>query len=417
MSVPYLLDDYCRKGHRYCACALLICAALVDLALPTRAYAQFTGNASATGQFESNSNVFDLNSGVGLPGNPSFRRSDTYFAYGAQFDGSYLWGRQELYATASAREYEYQHNTDLNHDDYKFDAGWLWKLGGILNGQFDVTRTHNMVPFYDLAGSVLALSLVTVTEQRETAQIGIKLNPNWTLQNSAYTSKAEQPIAGAPNLQLTQTSGTTSLEYLGFGGLTSGITAGYLSGDYSGTNGTANPSYNQTTAGVLANYKHSRTTFDGQLGYTRRTSGAGSDNTSGVTGAFAFTDRLTPKTSFTAKIDRAINSYLLNAGSEIDTDAGVQVSWQALYKLALTAGYTFSYRDFPRQGNNPVGSTRVDIQETANLGIDYNPQRWLQIRPYANIQTRRSTLIGGHYSQNVYGVSVTVKTPDRLHAR
>ena len=37
--------------------------------------------------FESNSNVFDLNSGVAQP--PGFHESSTDFAYGAELDGTY----------------------------------------------------------------------------------------------------------------------------------------------------------------------------------------------------------------------------------------------------------------------------------------------------------------------------------------
>ena len=144
------------------------------------------------------------------------------------------------------------------------------------------------------------------------------------------------------------------------------------------------------------------------MGYTRRVSDTGSDNTAGVTGLLEFTDQLTPKTGFTAKIDRAINSYFLNTGSEIDTEAAASFIWQTTYKLAVSPGYSFTYRDYPGQGNNPVGSNRVDIQEVVTLNITYQPQRWLLIKPYANVQTRRSTFIGAHYSAAIFGVSVTV---------
>jgi hypothetical protein len=391
--------------------------ALAVVVLPIHAYAQFSGQASATGQFESNTNVFALNSGVAVPGNPNFRRSDTYYLYGAELDGSYLLGRQEFYATANSQEYNYQRNSQLDHNAYNLDAGYRWELSRNVDGQLEATRTHAMVPFYNLTG-LASLSLVTVTEQRETAQIGVQLNPNWTVKGSAFTSRADQPTPDAPDLQLTQKSGTASLEYLGHGAITFGLTAGYLSGDYSGANGTIatlNPSFSQTTVGGLANYKYARTSFDGQLGYTRRSSADGADNTSGVTGSLTFTDRLTPKTTFTAKFDRAINSYFLNAGSEIDTDAGIAVDWQATHKLSVNAGYTFTYQNFPGQGNNPVGSDRVDIQESATLGISYKPLHWLLIKPYANVQTRRSTFVGGHFSQNVYGVAFTASTPQRVH--
>jgi hypothetical protein len=410
---------FCHKFRRSVDPGLLICAALAALALPVNAHAQFTGQASATGTYESNSNVFALNSGSSPAGVPDFRRSDTYFSYGAALGGSYLLGRQEFFAAGSAQEFKYQRNTQLDTTSYNVDTGLKWKLGDSLDGQLDVSRTHSMVPFYNLTG-LTTLSLVTVTEQRETAQIGIKLNSDWKIKGSAATSKSEQPTPDTPNLQLTQTSGTTSLEYSGFGAITGGVMAAYSSGNYSsanGTNGAFNPSFSQTTAAFVAHYNHVRSSFDGSVGYSRRSSSDGSDNTSGVTGSLAFTDQLTPKTSFTANIARSIDSYILNQGSVVDSTAGASVNWQATYRLAVSAGYTFNYRNFPRQGNNPVGSDRVDIQESPTIAIVYRPLRWLLIRPYANIQTRRSTFIGGHFSQNIYGVSFTVSTPEKRHAR
>jgi hypothetical protein len=407
-----LTVDHCFGSNvrQSAAFRLPIWIALAALALPIRAHAQFTGGVSATAQFESNSNVFDVPSGFEPPGTNNFRRSDTDFAYGADLDGSYKWGRQELFGTLYAKEFNYQHYTDLNHNDYKFDGGLNWKLGDIWDGKLEAARTHNMVPFYELSGSPLALSIVT--EQKESALIGVKLNSEWRLEGSAYISKADEPIPEAPDLQLTQKSGSMSLEYSGIGHLTSGLTAGYLSGDYDGTNGTINPSFHQETVAFLANYKLIRTTVEGQIGYSRRSSDTGIDNTSGLTGLIDFKQQLTPKTSVTARIERTINSYFLNSGSEIDTDASVGVNWQTTYRLAVSAGYTFTYRNFPGQGNNPIGSDRVDIQEDANMAIIYKPQRWLMIKPYASVDTRRSTFIGGHYSSTVFGVTITV-TPYR----
>src|SRR5579863_137175 len=102
----------CRRVRRSVASGLVICTALAALSLPVPAHAQFAGKASATGQYESNSNVFDLESGF-APGTNGIPRSDTYYAYGAEFDGNYSLGRQQLYATASTTKYDYQHFTEL----------------------------------------------------------------------------------------------------------------------------------------------------------------------------------------------------------------------------------------------------------------------------------------------------------------
>jgi hypothetical protein len=411
------VNDRSRRRSLFATRGLRLGIAFAAVALPLHAFAQLNGRAAGTLQYENNSNVFDLTSGFGTPTTATGRRSDTYYAYGAEFDAQYGWRRQEFYAEASASRYDYQHFSDLDHTGYNFDGGLRWKLAGLWDGRFDVSRTRNMVPFYNLSGNLVgpqSLTLSIMTEQRETAEVGMKLTSVWKLQGSAFTSKTDQPIVGSPNLQLNQKSGTLALNYLGLGGLTSGLSATYLSGDYQGSNNSQfNASFDQTTFGVVAKYKHTRTTFDGQFGYSRRTSGNALDNTSGLTGLIDFTDQLTPRTSLTLKADRLINNYVLNSGSEIDSDLGGGLQWQATYKSAFTVSYTFSYRDFPGQGNNPVGSRRVDIQEYVTFGVTYEPRKWLLIKPYYNAQTRRSTFVGGHFSGTVWGVNLVVQTSDK----
>jgi len=398
-----------RKLWQSAAPGLLVCGALVALALPIRADAQFTGSASATTQFESNSNVFDLESDSAIPAGNGFRRSDTDYAYGAEFDGKYMLGRQQIYATASTTQYDYQHITELSHNEYKLGAGLNWKLGELLDGKLDVARTHSMVPFLNLIGSDFALSVATA--QTELAQIGLKVSPDWKVEGSASTSKTDEPIPGTPNLQLTLSSGTASIEYLGLGALTSGFTVGYMSGEYSGSSTSLTPSYHQETAGLLADYKHNSVTFEGQIGYSHSASATGDEKTAGFTGLLELEKQLTPKTRLTVKIDRAINSYIAIASQEFDTDAGVGIDWQATSKLGVSLGYTFTYRAFPEQAIN--GSYQVDYQEYATMAAIYQPRPWLLIRPYANLQTRRSNFNGLDFNSTIFGVSITATAPGR----
>jgi hypothetical protein len=391
---------------------LMICVGLATLILPIRAHAQFTGRASATTQFESNSNVFALDAGSAQPGTNDFRRSDTDYSYGAELDGSYKWSRQQLYAVASTTEYDYQHFTQLDHDDYKFDLGLNWALGRLWDGKLDATRTRNMVPFLDLSGeSVLALSLAT--EQRETAQIGLRLSSDWKLEGVAFTSQTDEPIPGSPNLQLTQNSGSLSLQYLGIGHLTTGLTVNYLGANYDGSANGFDGSYRQSTIEYVADYKHNRMTFEGEVGYSRRSSDLVSNNESGFTGLIDFKEQLTPKTSFTVKLDRLINNYILTSSSEIDTDAGFGVNWQSTYKLGFSLDYTFTYRAYAAQPPSPPGTYRVDYQQYGTFGLQYLVTRWLLIKPYANVLTRRSNFAFHNFDADIFGVSITVQTGDR----
>jgi hypothetical protein len=112
-------------------------------------------------------------------------------------------------------------------------------------------------------------------------------------------------------------------------------------------------------------------------------------------------------------VSRLISSYVSSASSEIDTLAGLGATWQATYKLGVIVGYTFTYRDYPGQGNDPVGSNRIDHQQYATLELEYRPQRWLLIKPYANVQRRGSNYIGGDFNQTIFGVYVVFQTPDK----
>jgi Putative beta-barrel porin 2 len=385
-------------------------AALALITLPFKVQAQFTGKAAATTQFESNSNVFDINTGAPLPvGVANTVRSDTYYSYGARFDLDYLMGRQRFFASAGTTEFNYQRHTQLDHDDYRLDAGLNWTLTSLLNGKIDVTRTRSMVPFYDLGGTSLSLE----TLQREEAEADYLISPEWRLEGDAYTSKLDEPLPDTPDLSLTETSGKVTVRYLGITRFTAGGFVSYSSGSYQGITGSTNPDYHQAATGIATTFRSPRSTYEGQLGYSRRTSTDGTDNTSGVTGQLRLREQLTEKTSATFEVGRSIQSYLLNTGSEIDSSAGLSAEWQATYKLAVSLGYMYTYRDYPGQGNNPVGSERVDIQSAAILRIDYRPRPWLSIKPYANLQWRISNYIGGEFNATIFGVSFTIQTPDK----
>jgi hypothetical protein len=393
--------------------ALMVPVAFSLLVIPLTARAQFAGTAFGAVQYEQNSNVFSLDSEVPKPGEANRRGGDSFVAYQGGFNVNYFVDSQQLYATASISEFNYQRFTELDHTDYNIDTGLKWVLGHLLDGKLDVARSHTMVQFFDLNETTLSVN----TTQRETAQIGVKLPSEWRLEGTVDTSTVNQPLPAQPDLQSKENSGTVAAKYLGISGFTIGFNAGYASGEFQGTNGIGigDPSYRQTTEGVVASYLSGRSTWDGQLGYTRRTSADGTNDTSGVTGAISVMDQLTPKTSVQVKLSRALNSYVTNASTEVDSTAAV--NWQATYKLNANLGYTFTYRKYPGQGNDPLGSDRRDIQEYATLGVSYQPRRWLVIRPYANIQTRSSDYFGGAFNQTIYGLYFTVLTPAKPKGR
>jgi hypothetical protein len=390
---------YRTRGYRTAMLALL-------LPLSSPVVAAVDVAASATTQYESNSNVFDIQSGFPVPGTTDFRRSDTLFTYGAEIDLDYLVDRQKLFAILNTTEFHYDHFTVLDHNEYNVDAGWNWKLGKETDGTLEVVRNRILVAFTDVTDSEFVLQ----TEQRESAKIGFHFLPDWRVEGSGYYRTVDQSFLAQSNLDLTEYNAQVALKYVGIAGLTSGLTGGYTNGNYTGASAQFNPSYRQTSISLVANYVPTgRSTISGLVGYSDRTSASTLNSISGATGEIDYENRLTGKTTIQAQLSRVINSYIANVSSEIDTIAALNLHWQVTYKFGLVGGYSWTNRELPGQGNDPINSNRTDHFQSASLKADYEPLRWLTIRPYVNIQTRSSNFIGGNFNSTAYGLYFTVQ--------
>jgi hypothetical protein len=391
----------------------------VLLACPVSALAELDMTAAGNVRYEYNTNVFDLQQGFPTPLNPTqggnINYADSYVAYGGKLDASYLWSLQQFYATVLGTEYHYDRFTELDHSEYTFDGGWDWKIGRLWDGVLDVERIRSMVSFWNVVGT----SLVLQTEQRETAKASVQATPDWRAEFTGLTRKVDQPQTLAPDLSLTETSGQAAIKYTGTAGVTSGLTGTYLKGSFSDTGPTVAPSYHQESAGLTAtDVITGLSTFRGQVGYTRRTSDSGTNNIGGLTGELDYQRALTGKTSVEADLTRAINVYLTNDASEIDSVALLSVTWQATYKIGVVLSYNFTYRELPRQGDAygaggvvvATGTNQTEHLSTPQLAVTYTPLPWLILKPYASYQTRSSeNFVGGDFNSTVVGVQFTLQ--------
>ena len=383
------------------------------LASPLPAFAQLVMTAAGNAQYEYNSNVFDLQNGFTTPfGGKDF--ADSYVAYGGKLDASYLLSQQQFYATVLGTEYRYDRFSELDHSEYNFDAGWDWKVGRLWDGVLDVNRIRSMVSFYNLIGT----SLVIQTEQRETGRAGLQFTPDWRTELTGYTRTVDQPQTGAPDLRLTESSGTGAIKYTGTAGVTAGLTAGYLRGSFRDTGTFVAPSYRQTTGGLTATDEVTGlSTFRGEVGYSRRTSDNGFNDVSGITGELDYKRALTGKTTVELDLSRQINAYITNNASEIDSVATLTATWQATYKIGVVLGYSFTYRQLPGQGNEVVdgvyvldGGEQTQRLHMPSLTVTYVPVHWLTLKPYYHYQTRSSqNLVGGNFDASVVGVQFTLQ--------
>ncbi len=390
-----------------------VCTALL-LATPVAAFAELATTVAAISDSQYNSNIFATQSGFTNPFGGT-RSGDTYASLGGKLDSSYVYSQQQFFVSFIGNEFRYGHFHQLDHSEFTFDGTWDWRLGRVLDGIFDVTRIRSMVSFFNLVGS----SLVIQTEQRETAKGGLQVTPDWRTELTGITRKIDQPQPTAPDLNLTETSGQLGFKYTGTAGVTAGLAATYLKGNFADTGPTVvAPSYNQKSAALTATDDvNAQSTFRGNLGYTRRASDSGINTISGVTGELDFRRALTGKTTAEIDLTRQINAYLTNDASEIDSVAALNVMWQATYRISMALGYNYTYRQLPGQGNAlvggllvPSGDERVDRLNTATLSMTYLPVPWVILKPYVSFQNRTSqNFDGGRFSSDVIGLQFSLQ--------
>lgn len=389
--------------------------------LPRCAWAQLAATASATGQFQYNSNVFDLQRGF-LPARDYYSDAASYYAYGAGLNLNDQISQQNLYLRATDTEYEYDH-FDLSHNEYTLDGGWAWKFADKLNGTFDVSRSHIMVPFQTLTTlTTSALQLYTYTDQRETATANYQFTSEWGLSANAFTDRDAEPLLGEPNLRLSDSGVGLGLRIGGNGELRGALTGDYQHGDYANALLYLSPAYNQWDWSIGGTYQPvpqgSPTVVDVGFGETSRTSAIDYDNTSGWTGHLNVTRVLTGKTTVKLSLLRDLNSYVAEAGAEMDSTATLSALWQATFKTGLNVSYTVDYSVYPDYVVVPGGpvTNRGDHYQFATFAVTYAARRWLTILPYLNFQTRHSNLYGANFNATQYGVTATVAWQNRLAA-
>jgi hypothetical protein len=385
-------------------------AALAQLDFPPPAQPLTHFTPYVDGAYEHDSNLFAISSSAPEPiGRNGPTLSDTLWKVRGGFDSAYDWGLQEFFAIAEFRRFTYDQFSQLTHDEYMVHAGWNWKVASLLDGVLDYQRERSMVSFLTINAEQLSAEeqLFLQVQSIATASINVQMTPEWRLQSQGKLNEENTQLPGEPDLTLREESVHEGLRYVGFANLSAGLDGEYLRGNFTGGAFIVTPGYRQSTAEFAADYVLSGlSSFHGAIGYTDRVmERAGS--VSGLTGLATYQRDLTCKTSITLKLSRAINTYITAASPEVDTGAEADVTWNATTKIKVQAGYQYLHSSFSATDLAGVlTASRVDRLQTPTFSVSYQPTNWLLLRPYAQYQTRTSTIGLFTFHGTVYGVEL-----------
>lgn len=382
---------------------------LLTIFASAAAHAQTTFLPYVSTQYEHNNNVFYLpNSAAAIANNGDPTLGDSNLKTVAGTDINFLWNRQRFYSTLEARYVDYDHFGYLSHSEYMAKAGLDWKLLSAYDGTFLGSIERVMAQF---AQRDTQTQLAVNLDRHAIGRFNYRITPDWRLETNLDYHNLESPIQGFAAYGLTETTGRAAVKYAGFSNLTYGFSAEYLDGKY--RNAPTPGTYNQTNLDLTMAYTASGlSSFNGAIGHTQRNQGQNQGNVSALTGDLGYTRRLSGKTSIHADLARAVNSYIGAGGSEIDSTASVQLSYQPTFKTSMTLGYQYIWSKFVGQtipGSDVLG--RKDRTPGATFKLSYQALRWLQIQPYATYQRRSSNEQIFNFSSSIIGIQILAKVP------
>jgi hypothetical protein len=222
----------------------------------------------ATAGVEHNSNVFARSAAdppFASTGNTEL--GDRLFRYLGGADLDIAWERDRLRLNAEVARFNYDRFSGLDHTEYKGSAEFDWHLGPVVDGSLEYRQKRIMSPLQDTLADQLELQ----TERDATATFRVLITPKWRFDIAPTWHEQQMPLPQFPQFGLREAGGAASLNYLGINKLTAGFREEYTDGSYAHIIGATN--YHQTTEELTAAYALTGfSSFDGQVGYTQRSS-------------------------------------------------------------------------------------------------------------------------------------------------
>jgi hypothetical protein len=408
-------DQVIRR--RFVATASL-CAGILLLAPRAWALTDFT--PYATVGFEHNSNVFARPGGEPpFPATGNTRLGDTIERYLLGVETWFAWDRNRLTLDAQGQRFQYNSFGQLSHYEHKLDGKFDWHLSALVDGSLEYEDQRQMQSLADTLSDQLEIQ----HDRTATATVRLHATPSWRIDLQPKWHELDSPLPLYPQFGLREKAAAVSLNYLGINKLTAGLRVEYTDGAYHQI--VAATKYHQTTAELTADYAVTGlSSFDGQLGYTRRSNallnpaeaptgsaglGGVVGDTSALTGTLGFRRRLSVKTAVDLSLFREVDSYVAGANSEIGTGGDAGITWDPDVKFSFRLHYRLSDQSIQGQLAIANFANRSDRSQLVEFYVKYYARKWLTLRPYVTRNQRSSNFRDANFTATLVGVDLTAR--------
>ncbi len=358
-------------------------------------------------QVEHQSNLFeteDTDEALRQNGDP--QRDDNVLRYIVGVGARYRAGLQTFNLDLEGRRLEYEHFTEIDHDEHAIDGEWLWKVGSQVDGFLRYHQERRVASFADLNISDLTQQFDRSLE----GNAGWLMTPRWRLEAGGRGYRSELPLPNYPEFMLQENAGTLALKYLGLARLRAGVLGEYIDGEYTGDNNEMK--FDEVSMLLTLDYDIANfSTTSLRVGFSDRdltlldaTDPANRhDEVSGFTGEFSYTRIFSVKTSASLQAFRRIDSFASGSNAIIDTGVGAALNWRITPKTTMVASYTYSQNKFDAQGGEQA---RRDDLQLAGVDLRYELLNWLWVRPYWQYRDRDSNTDDQSFINHIVGAEL-----------
>jgi hypothetical protein len=394
-------------------------AVIASIAAPRTLQAATNFEPFATVEYTHNSNVFSRPNDqppFALDGNTAL--GDSIRTYLAGLTADFDWGLYRLTLNGQGSYIDFDRFSILDHSESLFGGTFDWYVTSYIDGDLAYSQKRAMSPLAD----TLADTLQIQTDRIGNATVRLHLSPQWRLDLAPTWHQLDAPLEEFPDFGFRESGGSVTMNYLGISKLVAGLRGTYLDGSYHGIVGATK--YNQAQGDLTAHYAVTGlSSFDGEVGYTRRrsslanpdTGSAAGDvgqivgTTDSVTGALSFHRQLSVKTGFTLRAFRTIDSYIAGANSQIGTGGEATLTWKPDTQFSVLLHYRQEKQSI--EGGVAISDfqERTDRTRVADLAVEYHVLHWLTLRPYAQREIRTSNVHEANYNTTFVGIDLTAR--------
>jgi Putative beta-barrel porin 2 len=310
--------------------------------------------------------------------------------------------RQLISASADISQINYQHFSELNHNEWSAGLEWAWLAGSRLNGQLSVNTSTKMSSFEDNFLGGLGNSALDMQRQNSVNWQGVlQLKSTVAIIAAASVSTEEHDLK--KYIDAKNNTASLGLRYQTEKGNYVSVRHGWRKYTYD-VDLPFRAGFTEQTSSIDMGYSPSnKIALNASLGLSHWVSAFNDQSQDTPQWDLGLTWQATDKTTLKIGYGQSFTEFTSGAGRNLDRHLNLNAKW------TMTDKINWSIETNRRERSFEVAGSSVQKDENTNslrLGLNYKVLPPLTLTSYAQAEQRSSEVINSNYKDYQLGLSV-----------